>query len=237
MQQEEVSTRLGWSFLHIDRRSDDNGSRTVDKHLPLLVSKEIAQQEDCHEEDSTEETYLAQHDMRTEEINQYQNQRHDDGYDACLSPTVNTRKVDQRLPPGYEEHLAFWRNLIDGLASCKLQVEADVFIAWREQMGTLIIEHSLGNIVCTVISIAQVIVNFGRNTIVVQYFLIVAYGLLIVTFLIFRISIVLGYSACRNRAAQHHHDHHDERISGCTLLALLTRCIDSIFYIHNSSHC
>ena len=99
--------------------------------------------------------------MRTEEINQYQNQSHDDGYDACLCPTVNTRKVDQRLPPGYEEHLAFWRNLIDGLTSCKLQVEADVFIAWREQMGTLIIEHSLGNIVCTVISIAQVIVNFG----------------------------------------------------------------------------
>ena len=237
MQQEEVSTRLGWSLLHIDRRSDDDGSRTVDEHLPLLVSKEIAQQEDCHKEDSTEETYLAQNDMRTEEINQDQNQRHDDGYDACLSPTVNTRKVDQRLPPGYEEHLAFRSNLIDGLATCKLQVEADVFIAWREQMGTLIIEHSLGNIVCTVISIAQVIVNFGRNTIVVQYFLIVAYGLLIVTFLIFRISIILGYSACRNRAAQQHHNHQDERISGCTLLALLTRCIDSIFYIHNSSHC
>ena len=64
MQQEEVSTRLGWSLLHIDRRSDDDGSRTVNEHLSLLVSKEIAQQEDCHEEDSTEETNLAQHDMR-----------------------------------------------------------------------------------------------------------------------------------------------------------------------------
>ena len=42
MQQEEVSARLGWSLLHIDRRSDDDGSRTVNEHLPLLVSKEIA---------------------------------------------------------------------------------------------------------------------------------------------------------------------------------------------------
>ena len=175
--------------------------------------------------------------MRTEEIEQHEQQRHDDGDNASLRPVIYTREVDQRLIPSNKEHFAYRGNLVDGLAACKLEIEVDVLISRREQTGTLIVEHRLGNIVCTIVGIAEIVVNLGRGTILEQLF-VVADSLLVVALLVFGIGIVLGDCRYRRSAeAQHRQEQPYEGISGRMLLGVLASRIDCIFYFHNRCHC
>ena len=203
MEYKLIGTGLGRRLLDVHGRRDDDGTLAVVKRLLLLIGKEIAQQEDEEETDTAKEADLAHQDVRTEKIEQHKQQRHDDGDDASLRPVIYTREVDQRLIPGNEEHFAYRGNLVDGLASRKLEIEVDVLISRREQAGTLIVEHRLGNIICTIVGIAEVVVNLGRGTILEQLF-IVADSLLVVALLVFRIGIVLGDCRYRRSAEAQH---------------------------------
>ena len=165
MNDELVGALSGRSLLDIDRRSHDDGARAVDEYLFLLIGKERTQEEDDKEEDAAEEAGLAQQQLGCEEIDQHQYQGKDDGQDARLGPVVDTGEVDQRLVPGDEEHLADRSDLIDGLAASKLQVEVDVLVAGRQQMGTFVSQDSLGDVVGAIIGIAEVVVDLGRNTV------------------------------------------------------------------------
>ena len=71
-----IGTGLGRRLLDVHGRRDDDGTLAVVKRLLLLIGKEIAQQEDEEETDTAKEADLAHQDVRTEKIEQHEQQRH-----------------------------------------------------------------------------------------------------------------------------------------------------------------
>ena len=107
-------------------------------------------------------------------------------------------------------------------------------------MSTLISKHRLGDIVGTIIGVAEIIIEVGGDA-VLQEFLVVLDGLLIVAFLVLRIRILLGDGRGREGSHQEECQYPQEGIrllvSLGTILVLLASQIDGIFYFHDSSHC
>ena len=138
--------------LHRHCGSEDDGTLTVEQVFLLLPGEDVGTHEKHEQRHTSEEARLAQPDSLREEIDQQQDDSEGEGYESCACPAVDTHHAHKRTVPRDEEHLGLWHNLIEGLRTGNLQVEADVTIARREQQGTLVVEHSLWNVLRAIAS-------------------------------------------------------------------------------------
>lgn len=161
MQEEEfLAGLIGRTFAR-DTVGKDDGTVVMVETVLLLPGKEVGEQDKDEQDDSTIEADLAQRDAGQEEEHAQGTEAQHEEDDACNGPALGAEGVAEAAEPADEEYLLLGNDLVDSSGAGKLQVVADVAVAWTQEIGTLEPEQSLRDTVETEIAVTQVVEEFG----------------------------------------------------------------------------
>ena len=148
-------------LLHRHRTAHDDGSTVVLQLLLLLPGKERAEQEEDAQRDGGVSSCRAADAVACGEKDRQGDDQEHQREDAADCPRIDGHEIDQRPIARDEEELRLRRDLVDGLGPCHLEVEADVAVARSEQQGALVGEDGVGDVVQSVVGVAEVVIDVG----------------------------------------------------------------------------